>query len=530
MPNRMSRTASCVVALACLLSGCALRLHRAAPRRGDVVLAADFEGATPLKDWAGTARLVPGFQSGQAVLIERPAGSAPGSAFVRATLPVEKVRGCLLHVSAMVRAEGVTKKPKPWNGVKVMAPIIAEGGKSWPQARIGVGTFGWKRVVYPVRVPSDATHLSIILGLESVTGKAWFDNVQVVVRRPPFVPRRRWIRRPAYRGHDLPRLRGAMVSPNIDAESLRLFGREWSANLIRWQLVGWRPKGESFDLAAYDRWLEEQLKKLDAALPLCEQHGLMVVVDLHSGPRGGDESGRGLFTDATCQAKFIEVWQRMARRYKDAKAVWAYDLLNEPIEGAVESDLADWQELAERAAKAVRAIDPHTTLIIEPPQGGGPGGLTHFHPIDVPRVVYSVHMYLPHAFTHQGVHGQWKNKYRYPGDIVGMAWDKARLETALQPVVDFQRNYGVHIYIGEFSAIRWAPDASAYRYLRDVIDIFEAHGWDWTYHAFREWSGWSVEHGPDPKNRDRVSQPTNRQKLLRSWFAQNKKPAWYGLR
>ena len=74
------------------------------------------------------------------------------------------------------------------------------------------------------------------------------------------------------------------------------------------------------------------------------------------------------------------------------------------------------------------------------------------------------------------------------------------MKRALKPVVEFQRKYGVHIYIGEFSAIRWAPDDSACRYLKDLIDIFEAHGWDWSYHAFREWDGWSVEHGPDPKD------------------------------
>jgi hypothetical protein len=55
----------------------------------------------------------------------------------------------------------------------------------------------------------------------------------------------------------------------------------------------------------------------------------------------------------------------------------------------------------------------------------------------------------------------------------------------------------VHIYIGEFSAIRWAPEGSAARYLSDLIEIFEAHGWDWSYHAFREWSGWTVEHRDD---------------------------------
>ena len=84
----------------------------------------------------------------------------------------------------------------------------------------------------------------------------------------------------------------------------------------------------------------------------------------------------------------------------------------------------------------------------------------------------------------------------------------------------------MHIYAGEFSAIRWAPAGSACRWLGDVIDIFEAHGWDWSYHAFREWDGWSVEHGPDRNDRTPAAAPTDRQILLRKWYARNEKPAW----
>ena len=99
------------------------------------------------------------------------------------------------------------------------------------------------------------------------------------------------------------------------------------------------------------------------------------------------------------------------------------------------------------------------------------------------------------------------------------------MEAALAPVVEFQRAYGVRIYIGEFSAIRWAPDDSALRYLEDLIAIFEEHGWDWSYHAFREWSGWSVEHGSDRVDNAPAATPTGRQRLLQRWFALNQKPA-----
>jgi len=231
---------------------------------------------------------------------------------------------------------------------------------------------------------------------------------------------------------------------------------------------------------------------LDAALPVCEQCGLRVVVDLHSPPGGRLTSGgyagadHGLFTSAACQRKFVEVWQQMARKYKDVKAIWGYDLVNEPVEEAADDELADWQELAERAATAIREIDPVRTIIVEPAQWGGPDGLKELRPLEVANVVYSVHMYAPHTFTHQGVYAKGRT-FPYPGEIDGRQWGKAQLEAALQPAVDFQKAYGVHMYIGEFSAIRWAPDNSACRYLKDLIDIFEAHGWDWSYHAFREW-------------------------------------------
>ena len=50
---------------------------------------------------------------------------------------------------------------------------------------------------------------------------------------------------------------------------------------------------------------------------------------------------------------------------------------------------------------------------------------------------------------------------------------------------------------GEFSVAVWAPGGAAY--LDDLVSIFEEYGWDWTYHAFREWEGWSLEHEGTPE-------------------------------
>ena len=493
------------------------------PVRGEVVFTDGFEAAGSLQDWPGGA-LDAGFQSKQSLRVER---ATAGSAMARRSLPVERLRGCVIRVAGVVRAEGVSDRPQPWNGVKLMLPITSPGGTLYPQAKIGTGTFDWKPVSFIIRIPSDAATAILHLGLEEVTGKVWFDDIRVTVVRPPAPPAPRNVPAKPFRGHSLPRLRGAMVSPGIDAEGIRTFGKEWNANVIRWQLI--RSNSQAATQTTYDEWLEGALAGLDAALPQCRKNGLLVVVDLHSPPGGAASPGgyaaadADLFSDKRRQDQFVAVWERIARRYKGVAGIWGFDLANEPIEETLAEGVDDWHDLAERAGKAVRAVDPSRTLIVECAAGGNPGGFDGMEPLDLPNVVYSVHMYLPHAFTHQGVYGA-SPEIRYPGKVDGVMWDKAQMATALRPVVEFQRKYGVHIYAGEFSAIRWAPDDSAFRYLRDLTDLFEAYGWDWTYHAFREWDGWSVEHGADRKDNTPAKTPTSRQTLLRSWYAKNKKP------
>ena len=112
------------------------------------------------------------------------------------------------------------------------------------------------------------------------------------------------------------------------------------------------------------------------------------------------------------------------------------------------------------------------------------------------NVVYQVHCYTPGEFTHQGVFSPETGRV-WPDPARG--WDRDYLRRTLEPVREFERRHGARIYVGEFSAIAWAQGAE--NYLRDCIALFEEYGWDWTYHAFREWNGWSVEHeGPDARH------------------------------
>ena len=500
----------------------------AAVQVGEVVFQADFNAANALEDWQGAGqkgvRLVEGERPSRCVAIERPVEQGTGHCSIRFKLPIERLRGTRVRVECLAKAESVAKPPQTYNGVKCMLHTVSPAGQHWLQQNGVWGTFGWKSLRFTAEVPADASDAALVLGLEATSGKVWFDDVKMTVvglrRQPP----KEKPQGAAFKGHDLPRLRGAMIG-RVNKDDLEVLGGQWKANHVRWQLI-WggfpRSPADKADAKAYDAWLDGELKRLDELLPVCERLGIRVLIDLHTPPDGRDDANNcRMFVEPSKQEQFVAVWDRIARRYKDQKAVWGYDLVNEPVEGVKADQCLDWRSLALKTAKLVRSIDAERAIIIEPAPWGSPSALDWFEPIDAPRVVYSVHMYMPHEFTHQGVHGG-PTGIEYPGTINGQRWDKEQLRKALAPVVSFQRDYNVNIYLGEFSAIRWAPGDSARRYLSDCIELFEEYGWDWAYHAFREWDGWSVEHGPNPKDRARTAAPTDRQLLLQSWFEKNR--------
>jgi endoglucanase len=509
----------------CLLL--ALATSAGAVEKGEVVLRHDFEGAEPLKAWnaaPGPLLQIVAGQNGHALQSVRADDKAP-STMVQIPVAIEALRGCKIRVEAMVKAENVSPAPNFWNGIKVMLHIKKTAGDDWPQQNLPQGTFDWRKVNYLVRVPDDAKEAQLSLGLEMVTGTAWFDDVKISVvslpvKRPTTPPAG-----PKFKGHNLPRLRGAMTGTNITPDDLKVLA-EWGANHVRWQLTwGSFPysPGDDADLPAYEKWLDEALAKFDSLLPTFRELNIKVALDLHTPPGGRTRPAleNKIFKEKKWQDAFLATWERLARKYKGEKAIWGYDLVNEPSEGTVGDGCLDWRDLAEETTRRIRAIDPQSVIIIEAAPWGGVQALADFEPLPFERIVYSFHFYDPQEFTHQGVFGKPAG-IQYPGEIGGKKWDKEQIRKAMQPVKEWARSYNLHVYVGEFSAIRWAPGETARDYLRDVIDVLEENEWDWAYHAFREWDGWSIEHTTDYNNKERQAWPTERQKLLTGWFEKNK--------
>ena len=50
--------------------------------------------------------------------------------------------------------------------------------------------------------------------------------------------------------------------------------------------------------------------------------------------------------------------------------------------------------------------------------------------------------------------------------------------------------------------------------MKDAISVFEEYGWDWTYHAYGEFAGWSVEHSAERPYEFRPEAATPRKAVL----------------
>lgn len=440
-------------------------------------------------------------------------------------LPLEAVAGRKLLIRMRVRNEGISARERFHNGVKIVLHYSSLAGESYPQVYMPSDPFEWQQIGFTPAVPPGATSCTLSIGLEQVSGKVSFDDVEI--RLFPIEQKIDTARgSSAAMKETVKTLRGAMIPTFLGREDLRALAG-WGANHIRWQLT-WNSfphsPADTASLSSYYGWLQGALDHVDSLLPLCDSLGLHVVLDLHTLPGGYPYPGQAnrLFGDTALQRTFRAIWKEIAYRFRDAPAIWGYDLGNEPAEGFLPDGVMDWRSLAAATAADIRSIDTHRYIIVEASPYGSWLGLLSFEPLkDISKCIHSFHTYDPLAFTHQGVDGS-EAGIHYPGIIAGHYWDSTTIRKHLQPIRNWQLKNGLPmIYIGEFSAIRWAPDSSSYHFLRDCIAIFEDWGWSWSYHAFREWDGWSVEHDSNPDNHERTPQPTDRQLLLINSFRKN---------
>ena len=451
---------------------------------------------------------------GACLRFDVPPENSQGACLVTVPIDIQALRDREILLSYDVRAEGVSMPAHSYNGVKAQLHYESTAaGPQWFNEGLLTGTFPWKHSSLLIRVDSDAANGVLQLGMQECSGTAWLANVRIdVVRAKPPRPTR---------------MRGVVGPSRFSPQDfVALAG--WKANVIRWQLINpeWDRASVPSDPALYEKWLKPKLDELAAALDQAQKLGLKVIIDLHYPPGGRFSDGTlRMVMEKPLQGYFIGVWQHIAGRFKGHPALWAYDIMNEPVQSRPSPPgVANWFSLQAAAAAAVRKIDPNTAILIAADQWDAPEAFAWMQPVNVSNVIYAVHMYWPYEYTHQGTDGRpWASeadKPAYPGTFNSRPFNREAIASRLAPVRDFQLAYGARIFVAEFSVVRWAPGAA--KYLADEISLFEEYGWDWTYHAFRELSAWNLEDEDLPYDKAvPAKSQTDRFRVLQPWFQKN---------
>ncbi len=456
----------------------------------------------------------------------------------------QKYAGKVVRISAEVRTEGIASDTKGAHvGAKILITCVNQGGGcTWFPSQILSGTHSeWQKISAVCSVSDSLKTIGVVFGIQQAWGKLEFRNPTIEVmedKNALSVPEGF---RCEYSDEvaKLPPMRGVM-SPaphKIGEQDIRDLA-EWKANLIRYQIVDGLPNDK--DLKEYDRWMDSMLDKLESLMPVLKEHGIKVIIDMHHLPGGRYAQGLLLGTAGAAAAAaygnngrflameepeyreaYLNTWRKIARRFKGNPVVYGYDLMNEPDQNGLAR--YGWLELQFDAAKEIRKIDPEMPIVVEGNRFAGPGAFFSMCPLPLKNIIYSVHMYVPGEYTHQGI-GNSAYAKEFPKhclDYRKMGYDRERLKNTLKLVRDFQQKYGARILIGEFSTVIWAPGAADY--LDDLIRTFEEYQWDWTYHAFREWDGWSVEHSGTP-TQIHPDANTDRKQVLLKYLKQNNRP------
>lgn len=247
--------------------------------------------------------------------------------------------------------------------------------------------------------------------------------------------------------------------------------------------------------------IESGYHYIDDAISWAVENKLNVVLDLHK--TAGyvfDDAGYSsdFFHSEKLQDRFVHLWEKLAERYGGYSSCVAFELLNEVVDAGCKDE---WNQIAERAVKAVRAIAPDTWILMGGTRSNSVSTIRDLgQPYD-DKIAYNFHCYEPLIFTHQAA--SWVENMPadyavdYPKPISFYIEENNRLidSNYAHPILpyadmisgkDFFRaffaeavrladKYNVPLYCGEYGVIDRADTAATLRWFRDIHDVFEEY-------------------------------------------------------
>jgi hypothetical protein len=349
---------------------------------------------------------------------------------------------------------------------------------------------------------------------------------------------------------------GNILEPEV------IMAKNWGANLLGTRI----DFGTGLTKPAINE-LPDLLNSAIQDMRLLRKHNMKCTIGITGDlfPDQTSKQNAAFWDHPQLEQTMCNIWQKIAMDLLDYRdVIYGYYLWGEPLDRAqLPYPPHQWRPIAESILKAIREVDDQTWIIFQPGPGGQPFGYKDMEPLPDDKVIYDIHYYAPHQFTHQGVsvseatgitkameqinvpyplpmeqhNNNWEIKYYlkscYPIPIELMtSFNKALQLEMLRPAIEFQHKYNVPIIVLEFSVVRWAPIPDSANYLKEAIEIFEQLGWSWLYHAWgMEGNQWNLLLGEGTKNfwvrgmpwpTEPVPYETERAKVIKAGIAKNK--------
>ncbi|MQT11294.1 glycoside hydrolase family 5 protein [Segnochrobactrum spirostomi] len=321
--------------------------------------------------------------------------------------------------------------------------------------------------------------------------------------------------------------RGANSFNKVESVDNLAAAKTFGAGFVRLAFDKWKGEGRDFlagDLDHYRGLVPADLAKLKVILDGAAARGVKVVIVPLGLPGArwsqlnGNVRDDRLWRDEAWWDAAAAYWRDLATALKGHPAIVAYNVLNEPApefgQGLSETsqDVAardrwcrsvagtprDLDAFYRKMVAAIRSVDPDTPIMLDTGFYAQPMAARCLSPIADLKVLYSVHLYEPYAFTSRHNDG----RYHYPGavDYDGSSemWNRDRLAAQLAPFTDWAKSHGVpasRLVGGEFGCVRWNDGCGAY--LADQISVMNAAGLHWAFYSFREdeWDAYDYELG-----------------------------------
>lgn len=238
---------------------------------------------------------------------------------------------------------------------------------------------------------------------------------------------------------------------------------------------------------------------IDNCIEWCEKNGLNLILDLHktAGYIFDDfENCKGFFEDEALQTRFINLWDRLAKRYGKYSDRIAFELLNEVVDANMKEI---WNDIAQRAIEKVRENAPDTWILIGGTRNNSIVSISELRAPYDNRIVFNFHCYEPLIFTHQAAYwvkgmspdfrvsypktmGEYEKLSKeqiggYYSDLISgyetMLCDKEFFVRYFSEAVEIAKKYDVPLYCGEYGVIDQADTEGTLNWFKDIHAAFE---------------------------------------------------------